>query len=158
MAALVPRSSQGPVVELGGGTGAITRALLDAGIAAGRLFVIERDPQLHALLIEAFPGVHVVRGDATELGRLLHPRGVRHASAVVSGLPLLNMPRPVRRAIVDEAFALLEPGAPFIQFTYGLGSPLPRAEFGLAGERRRRVLNNLPPANVWVYARPARSG
>ena len=156
MASQIPPSSTGPVVELGGGTGAITRALLDAGIAARRLIVVERDRQLHDMLRETFPALRMVNGDAAALNQLLHPLGIRHASAVVSGLPLLNMPKSVRRAIVDESFALLEPGAPFIQFTYGLTSPIPRDEFGVTGEVKRRVFNNLPPASVWVYRRAAK--
>ncbi|MGH6932445.1 MAG: class I SAM-dependent methyltransferase [Dongiaceae bacterium] len=153
MAALIPPTSTGPVIELGGGTGAITRAILEAGIAPGRLIVVERDPNLHQTLCEAFPTVRTVKGDATALRWLLRKFGIMHASAVVSGLPLLNMPKSARRSIVDESFALLEPGAPFIQFTYGMASPIPRHEFGVSGEVKRRILNNLPPASVWVYRR-----
>lgn len=157
MAALIPPSSHGPVIELGGGTGVITRALLDAGIPPERLIVIERDEGLHAILCHSFPAIRIVRGDAAGLGQLLRPLGIAQASAVVSGLPLLNMQKHVRRSIVDESFALLEPGAPFIQFTYGLSSPIPRHEFGISGEVKRRVFNNLPPAAVWVYRRAAAS-
>ncbi|MGH6960365.1 MAG: class I SAM-dependent methyltransferase [Dongiaceae bacterium] len=154
MAALVPPHATQPIVELGGGTGVITDALLDAGVPRRRLFVIERDPVLHGVLAERFPGVHVVRGDAADLGPLLRPLGVQRAGAVVSGLPLLNMRKTTQHRIVEQSFALLEPGAPFIQFTYGLFSPIPRHSFGLDGAVKRRVFNNLPPASVWLYRRP----
>jgi len=49
---------------------------------------------------------------------------------------------------------VLEPGAPFIQFTYGLFSPLPRRRLALNGKVKDRVLQNLPPANIWLYERP----
>jgi len=155
MASLIPPSSHGPIIELGGGTGAITRTLLESGIAPERLVVVERDEHLHEVLSKSLPAIRVVRGDATALGQLLRPLGISHASAVVSGLPLLNMPKQVRHLIVVESFGLLESGAPFIQFTYGLTSPIPRQEFGLTGTVKRRVLNNFPPASVWVYRRAA---
>ena len=155
MAGLVPMASSEPVIELGGGTGAITRGLLDAGVAPERLVVVERDEALHNLLVKRFPGVRVLRGDATHLTGLLRPLGIRRVSAVVSGLPLLIMPKPVAQRIVEEVFALLAPGAPMIQFTYGLFSPIPYRKFGVRGEVKRRVLNNLPPASVWMFYRPA---
>src|SRR5262245_5190426 len=154
MARLVPAHSQDPVIELGGGTGSITEALLDAGIAPGRLFVVERDEALHDLLVRRFPQARILLGDAAELTTLLRPLGITHAAAVVSGLPLLAMRDTVRDRIVEESFALLESGAPFIQFTYGLASPIPRRKLGVVGEVKSRVLNNLPPASVWLYHRP----
>ena len=154
MARLVPAGSTGPVLELGGGTGVITQALLEAGIAAGRLIVVERDEALHAWLARRFPDVRILLGDAADLRSLLGGIGVEQVGAVVSGLPLLTMREPVRERIIEEGFAVLEPNAPFIQFTYGLTSPIPRRKLGVEGEVKRRILNNLPPASVWLYHRP----
>jgi len=154
MARLVPAGSQDPVIELGGGTGSITEALLEAGVAPSRLFVVERDVALHELLVRRFPQVRILLGDAAELTTLLRPLGISRACAVVSGLPLLAMRDSVRDRIVEASFALLGPGAPFIQFTYGLASPIPRRKLGVHGEVKSRVLNNLPPASVWLYHRP----
>jgi len=155
MARLVPVDSHDPVIELGGGTGVITEALLDAGIAPARLFVVERDEALHDLLVKRFPEVRILLGSAADLTDLLRPFGVAKACAVVSGLPLLAMRDSLRDRIVEESFALLGPSAPFIQFTYGLASPIPRRKLGIQGEVKSRVLNNLPPASVWLYHRPA---
>jgi len=153
MANQVPETTHYPIVELGGGTGVITQALLERGIAPEKLICVERDPTLHDLLQKRFPQINVVQGDAAHLGALLHPHGVSKVSAVVSGLPLLAFRKSVQQEIVAAGFALLERGAPFIQFTYGPFSPLPRKEFGLVGRVRKRILSNLPPASVWVYHR-----
>lgn len=153
MANLVPEATHYPIVELGGGTGVITQALLDRGIPPEKLIVVEREAALHELLQRRFPDVRVVCGDAAHLGALLHHHGVGKVSAVVSGLPLLVFRKSVQQEIVAAAFEQLERGAPFIQFTYGPFSPLPRKEFGLIGRVRKRVLNNLPPASIWVYHR-----
>jgi phosphatidylethanolamine/phosphatidyl-N-methylethanolamine N-methyltransferase len=151
MARLVPIDGLGPVVELGGGTGVVTRGLLETGIAPDDLIVIERDPTLHALLRKQFPAVHVILGDATDLSRILAPMNLPPVRAVVSGLPLLSMSKPVQRKIVEEALKVMGQGGPLIQFTYGPFSPIARRHFGLVGRVAERVFANLPPASVWEY-------
>jgi phosphatidylethanolamine/phosphatidyl-N-methylethanolamine N-methyltransferase len=152
MARVVPRRSAAPVVELGGGTGSITAALLRR-IEPERLLVVERDPELARHLRRKFPSVRVIQGDARHLDRELKAIGIERISAVVSGLPLMAMPKRVQREILDASFRVLEPGAPYIQFTYSLFSPLPRREFGLTGRPVARVLQNVPPASIWIYRR-----
>ncbi|HZT19784.1 MAG TPA: ribose ABC transporter permease [Dongiaceae bacterium] len=157
MARLVPANASGWVIELGGGTGAITAALLRAGVRPARLAVIERDPLLHRLLSERFPSLQVILGDAARLAEAVKPLGIRRASAIVSGLPLLTFPRALQDEIVRGAFGLLAPGAPFIQFTYGPLSPVGRKRLNLEGVLARRIIGNLPPASIWVYRRAGES-
>jgi phosphatidylethanolamine/phosphatidyl-N-methylethanolamine N-methyltransferase len=157
MAHLVPAQGTGPVIELGGGTGNITAGLLRAGIAPSRLVVLERDPALHRLLQERYPQLRVVLGDAAALVETLRPLGIHQADAVVSGLPLLSIPRDIQDEIVRGVFALLPPGAPLIQFTYGPYSPVGRERLGVSGKVAKWVAANLPPASIWVYRRTAGS-
>ncbi len=56
MAAAVDPDAPGVVVELGSGTGAITQALVERGIAEERLILIEADPQFCALAERALSG------------------------------------------------------------------------------------------------------
>jgi len=154
VAAQVPRDATGPVIELGGGTGALTEALLAAGVAPSDLVVIERDPQLFRYLAGRHRGVAVIEGDATELGTLLGPLGLTRARAVVSSLPVVWLPTSLQHALLEQSFALLGSRGPFIQVTNRLRSPLPHEAFGLAAERRARIWTNLLPASVWVYRRP----
>jgi len=159
MARQVDLSGNGPVIELGGGTGSITRALLECGLARSRLVVVERDRTLAALLRSRFHGVKVVRGDAGDLVALLRPLAIGPAAAVVSSLPLLSMPKPARRRIVEESLAMLAAGGTFVQFTYGVASPLDALACGVTGEVAERIWRNFPPATVWRFRRrvtPAR--
>jgi phosphatidylethanolamine/phosphatidyl-N-methylethanolamine N-methyltransferase len=75
------------------------------------------------------------------------------AAAIVSSLPLLTRPDRTRLDLLSQAFVLLRPGAAFVQFTYGLTSPMPRRPCALAfdAEVSKPVWLNLPPARVWVY-------
>lgn len=153
MARQVPRGP-GWVVELGGGTGSVTKALLKAGTPPDKLIVLERDPTLHKVLQERYPGVKVLLGDAGRLQSLLKREGIDHVKAIVSSLPLVSMKRAAQDRITAQVFMVLEPGAPLIQFTYSLFSPIARRRHGVHGEVGDRVLQNLPPASVWVYRKP----
>lgn len=153
MARQIPRGP-GWVVELGGGTGSVTKAIIRGGTPPEHLIVVERDPTLHRVLQERYPGVKVLHGDAAKLQSLLKREGIDHVKAIVSSLPLISMKRTLQYRITSQAFAVLGPGAPLIQFTYSLFSPIPRRRHGVEGQVGERVLQNLPPASVWVYRKP----
>lgn len=143
-------------VELGGGTGSLTRSLLAAGVSRDALVVVERDPRLAAYLRRRFPGVRILLGDAQHLPTLLSAHGIEEIGAVVSSLPLRSLPRKVGEKIVAASFGVLAEDGVFVQYTYGLLPPVPEETahlLSLAGHPRRRVWNNLPPATVWRYRR-----
>jgi phosphatidylethanolamine/phosphatidyl-N-methylethanolamine N-methyltransferase len=155
MACEIDPKGQGAIVELGGGTGSITRALLERGLPPARLVVVERDRTLAALLRTRFPGVRILHGDAVELVALLRPLAIEGAAAIVSSLPLLSLPKQMRRRIVEQSFALLGEHGTFVQYTYGVASPVAAPEFGLIGEVAQRIWRNFPPAVVWRFRRLA---
>jgi len=140
----------GPVLELGPGTGVVTEALIERGIAPERITAIEYDPDFVKLMHRRFPGVHVVRGDAFDLKKTLGNGDGEAYAAIVSGLPLLNHPVERRRALIEGALAKLKPGAPYVQFSYGTKPPV-AAPAGASVKRAALILLNLPPARVWVY-------
>lgn len=67
MARVSAFSRPGVVLELGGGTGSITRALLSAGCPPERLLPVERERELAASLRRRLPAVAVVEADAADL-------------------------------------------------------------------------------------------
>ena len=151
MAAYVDPNSDGPVIELGPGTGPVTEALVAHGIDQARLILVEFDPTFCRLLRQRYPAATVVQGDAYSLKRVLGSHLVEPASAVVSGLPLFTKPLKTRLKLLYEAFALMAPQAPFVQFTYATVPPIPKALSGIKAEASELIWLNLPPARVWVY-------
>ncbi|MEA2937427.1 MAG: phosphatidylethanolamine/phosphatidyl-N-methylethanolamine N-methyltransferase, partial [Alphaproteobacteria bacterium] len=151
MAGYVDPQAAGPVIELGPGTGPVTEALVAQGIDPARLVLVEFDPTFCRLLRQRYPTATVVQGDAYGLRRLLDSLLIEPAAAVVSGLPLFTKPLKTRLQLLFEAFGLMTPGAPFIQFTYAAISPIPRALDRVKSEVSERIWTNIPPARVWVY-------
>jgi len=150
MAAETDPAHAGRILELGPGTGVVTEALIARGFAPERIVAIEFDEHFALALRDRFPGVRVIDGDAFHLANSLSDD--ERFAAVVSSLPLLNFPPASRQSLIADAFARLEPGAPFIQFSYGLNPPV-AAPDGACVRRTARVWLNLPPARVWVFRR-----
>ena len=151
MARYVDPRSDGPVVELGPGTGPVTEALVEAGVSPSRLVLVEFNPSFCRILRARYPQATLVQGDAYSLRRLLDTLLLQPAAAVVSGLPLITKPIKMRLRLLRDAFDMMLPGAPFVQFTYSVASPLPRRLGGFSVEASERIWLNLPPARVWVY-------
>jgi phosphatidylethanolamine/phosphatidyl-N-methylethanolamine N-methyltransferase len=153
MARELSLSRPGAVLELGGGTGGVTRGLIAAGCPIERLVVIEREPDLAAYLARRFTGLRVICGDACDTGALLAGAGIDSLATVVSSLPIKWFPRPAQRAILDACFSRLGSGGAFVQLTNALASPIPAEEFGLAGEEVLRIWAHFLPVQIWRYRR-----
>jgi phosphatidylethanolamine/phosphatidyl-N-methylethanolamine N-methyltransferase len=141
------------VLEIGAGTGAVTRALLNRGVDRENLFVIERDASLARYLQEQFPGVRVRCGDAFDTNKILAAEDVGQVKTVISSLPLRNLPPEQRSKMVRAILDALCPSGQLIQYTYALGCPIPSRSHGIRAECLGRVWMNLPPAAVWRFTR-----
>lgn len=147
------------VIELGAGTGAFTRAILERGVAPQNVLAIELNESLYLHLRERFPKCRIYCGDARRVKMIAENDGYLkegNADAVISGLGLLSMSRKMQREILEAAFATLRPEGRFIQFTYGPRSPVSRellAQLDLTVRRGGAAWWNLPPASVYVYTR-----
>jgi phosphatidylethanolamine/phosphatidyl-N-methylethanolamine N-methyltransferase len=139
------------IVELGGGTGAITLGMIDHGIPRDRLLVIELDPHLYQYLRRRLPGSIVVKGDATRLLDIMKEHEVGEVGTVVSGLPMVGMPFEFQRAIIEQGFKAVQPGGFMLQYSYSPVAPIPVRRLGVRAQLVRRVALNFPPAFVWKY-------
>lgn len=139
------------VVELGAGTGAITRALLAAGVPAGRLIAVEIDGRMARFLRRACPGVTVIEGDALNIRQILAPSVIGRVGTVICGIPASLLPLEEERKLAAAIFSLMPRGRRFLAYSFRLASPLPAEKIGLAGKRLAFTFRNFPPASVWGY-------
>ncbi len=129
-----------PIVELGAGTGALSRFLADKNP-----MLIEIDPRMAEHLALRFPHCEVLARCAME-----YLRQLRHRSGLVISLPLIN--NPFRSAIIASLKNAHGRGMIgwCVIYTYGPNSPLADVGFGYS-RRYKKVLMNVPPATVWIY-------
>lgn len=156
MASHVDPDKPGKVIELGGGTGAITLALIERGIEAKRLVVVELDDRLQLSLKQRFPDVEVLHTDAAHLKQEMDAHSLGLASTVVSSLPLINMPAYQQGVVLDQAFASMAEDGVFVQYTYGPTCPVRRGLLrnrGLKAMQAGKAWLNVPPARVWLITR-----
>ncbi|WP_424813101.1 class I SAM-dependent methyltransferase [Roseococcus sp. YIM B11640] len=151
IAAAVTRGPDEYVLELGAGTGVITRALLAAGIPANRIIVVEIVAEMADFLRESLPGVHVVQGDAFDLRTALPASSHGRIGTAICGIPLVLLPLERQEAFRDAVEAVA-PGKGFLLYTYCATSPLPYGKLRMEGRRLAFTMANFPPASVWRYS------
>jgi len=151
MAAAVDPSSPGPIVELGPGTGAVTAALVERGIAPERLILIEYLPEFCEVLRRRYPTARVIAGDAFDAPAIVRHLNVGPLSAVVSCLPLYAKEPGNRERLLHDMLGLGPQGMPFVQATNFPRSPIPFDPASIAGAASPRIWFNMFPALVWTY-------
>jgi phosphatidylethanolamine/phosphatidyl-N-methylethanolamine N-methyltransferase len=155
MASVINPDSGLPVLELGPGTGVITKAILERGVKPQDLYSIEYSEDFVRHLVRDYPGVNFIRGDAFDLdGSLGDNRGLTFDS-IISGVPLLNFPVDRRVRYVCDLLDRLPAGRPIVQLTYGPRSPVPPGLGDYKVTRFDFVIRNIPPTTLWLYTRPA---
>lgn len=158
------------VVELGAGTGAVTRALLDRLPPGACLYAVDNNAAFVEHLKQSFPDPRVVpiHGQASQLKSALLTHGVDQADAIVSSLGFTSMLPGDRTAILNHIVSCLRPDGVLIQYQY-LSS---RWQWLTAGKSHwpfeaeellrtcfravatKDVLWNIPPAKVFVCSEP----
>ncbi|MFB9972011.1 class I SAM-dependent methyltransferase [Pseudoroseomonas cervicalis] len=150
IAAQVTRGPQDYVLELGAGTGVLSRALLDQGVPPERLVVVEIVPDMAAHLRQTLPGVRVVCGDAFALADCIPDEAKGRIGTAICGIPLVLLPLERQRAFLASVDSVA-PGRGFLLYSYCVTSPLPYGKLGLTAKREAWTPRNFPPASVWRY-------
>lgn len=153
MASVIDPTSGLPVLELGPGTGIITKAILETGVAPENLVSVEFSTDFYQHLVKTYPGVQFINGDAFDLDRTLGALKQQMFDSVVCAIPLLSFPMDKRTHLLETALKRIPAGRPFMQITYGPVSPI------IANPDRYKithydfVMRNIPPAQLWIYTR-----
>jgi len=136
------------IVELGAGTGVVTRSINDKRNNQSVFFSFEKDEQMNRALKYRYPGV-VIGNDAFNLAEVLALNGYERVDCVVSCLPFANFKREQQLALLETIHTVLHPGGTFIAFQYSLQLQ-PRLKSVYAEVKCRYVLKNFPPAFIHV--------
>ncbi len=155
MAAVINPHSGQPVLELGPGTGVITKAILQRRIKPEHLWSVEYSADFVEHLVGEFPGVNVIHGDAFDLDTALGENRNLTFDSVISAVPLLSFPIDRRISIVEDLLDRIPNGRPIVQITYGPLSPVPGRRSNFTVEHHDFVFRNFPPAQLWIYRRNA---
>lgn len=144
------------VVELGAGTGPVTR-VLSRRYPAARLTIVEMQPSLAGRLSHAYPRAVVHARPAAEVLDELHDemQDERAPVVLVSSLPFRSLPTLVRQETRQSILRFLRHGRHrwLVQFTYQPRAPFD-ADHGFTWRHERTVMANFPPAGVWTLTRP----
>lgn len=153
MASLINPGCDDPVLELGPGTGVITKAILASGVTPAKLYSVEYTEGFIPQLKSDFPGVNIIHGNAFMLDDVLTDLGERKFDTIVSAIPLLNFPVKQRVELLNSLFERLNPGRPIVQISYGPNSPIPPDWETYSVEPFDWMVRNIPPARLWVFRR-----
>jgi phosphatidylethanolamine/phosphatidyl-N-methylethanolamine N-methyltransferase len=151
------------VIELGPGTGVVTRELLARIGEDGTLLAVDTDRAFVERIRRAWPGIDCVCASAETLPVLTAERGWADVEHIVSGLPFASLPAATTRLILNGVQQVLRVGGTFTTFQYLHAYRMPPA----AAFRRelsarlgcqpssRMVFRNVPPAFVLSWRRQA---
>jgi len=156
MASVIDVRSGLPALEVGPGTGVITKAILRHGVKPQDLYAVEYSHDFVIHLRRNYPGVNVIEGDAFDLDRTLGDMAGVTFDAVVSGVPLLNFPVAMRVKYVESLLDRIPHGRPIVQLTYGPKSPVPPGLGDYTVEKFDFIIRNIPPTVLWIYRRGKR--
>ncbi len=150
MASVIDIGSGLPVLELGPGTGVITKAILQRGVAPDLLYCVEYSAEFAKKLHHDFEGVNIVEGNAFDLETTLGDAKSLTFDCVVSALPLLSFPKALRVSLIKDLLERIPAGRPIVQFSYGPLSPVPPIA-GVTVRHLEFIFRNVPPAQIWTY-------
>ena len=152
MARWLPADRSQFILELGPGTGIVTKQLFAAGLPENRLIAVEKSQRMTGFLQSKFPQATILNGDALELSTLL---GDRKVACVISSLPLKVFTPEEATRLTQQIESVLLPGHNWVQYSYQIvNGHAPSSSFHPVDSEI--VWQNLPPAKVSVYRHGAR--
>jgi phosphatidylethanolamine/phosphatidyl-N-methylethanolamine N-methyltransferase len=151
MASIIETASGLPVLEVGAGTGVITKAILERGVKPSNLVSIEYAPHFVEVLRERFPDVDVREGDVFKLDEVLGERRRHVFDCVVSAIPMLSFKPHQRVGLMKDLLGRIPRGRPVMQITHGPKAPVPASPEDYTIQHFDFVVRNLPPAQLWLY-------
>lgn len=148
------------VLELGVGTGAITKHLQEIVPNEKSYLGIELDRDLVKSLKIKFPELNIVRGNACDLEKIHKRTGLGKVGYVISCLPFVSIPNDVGEKILGQIERFMEQGCTFRTFQYAHGFYFPSAiklrefmrdRYGKS-QKSPLIVKNVPPAFTLTWS------
>ena len=148
------------VLELGVGTGAITKYLQDIIPSKSSYLGIELDGELVRTMNSRFSDMNIVVGSAADAYTIHKESGLGKVSYLVCCLPFVSLPKEVSDSVLSEIVKFMDEGCTLRIFQYAHGYYLPpaiklrefmRNRYGRS-TRSPLVLKNLPPAFTLTWS------
>jgi phosphatidylethanolamine/phosphatidyl-N-methylethanolamine N-methyltransferase len=160
MVAGIRPDSNNVVLELGVGTGAITKFLQDIVPNDESYLGIELDRDLVRSLKRNYPSMKIVRGNALDACELHAKSGFGKVGSIICCLPFVSMPNEVGEKILLGIDKFMQQGCTFRTFQYAHGYYFPSAiklrEFmrDRYGKSKRSplIVKNVPPAYTLTWS------
>ncbi|MCZ8177556.1 MAG: class I SAM-dependent methyltransferase [Rhizobium sp.] len=151
MASVIDLKSGLPVLELGPGTGVITKQILARGVAPEKIVSVEYSEDFYRRLVEDYAGVNFIHGDAFDLKNSLGSFADKTFDCVISAVPMLSFPMEARIQLLEDLLSRIPEGRPVVQITYGPVSPVIAKPDRYHIQHFDFVVRNIPPAQLWIY-------
>jgi phosphatidylethanolamine/phosphatidyl-N-methylethanolamine N-methyltransferase len=151
MASVIDVKSGLPVLELGPGTGVITKQILARGVAPEKIVSVEYSEDFYRRLVEDYAGVNFIHGDAFDLKKTLGQFSDQTFDCVICAVPMLSFPMEARIRLLEDLLARIPEGRPVVQITYGPVSPIIAKPDRYHIQHFDFVVRNIPPAQLWIY-------
>ncbi|MGC4409817.1 methyltransferase domain-containing protein [Rhizobium rosettiformans] len=151
MASVIEPKSGSPVLELGPGTGVITKQILARGVPAEKIVSVEYSEDFYRRLVEDYAGVNFIHGDAFDLKNILGDFADKTFDCVISAVPMLSFPMEARIQLLEDLLSRIPEGRPVVQITYGPVSPIIAKPDRYHIQHFDFVVRNIPPAQLWIY-------
>ena len=159
IAGFEPRADK-VMLELGVGTGAITKVIKDIVPDENSYLGIEIDPVLVRSLNKKFSSLRIVRGDARDVVDIHERSGFGPIGYIICCLPFVSLPNTVGVDILAEIDRYMQKGCTFRTFQYAHGYYMPSAiklrefmrdRYGKA-KRSPLIVKNVPPAYTLTWS------
>ena len=148
------------ILELGVGTGAIPKYMMDVIPNRDSYLGIELDKGLVKALNRKFPTMNIIQGNAANAYELHARAGLGKVRYVVCCLPFVSLPKEVSDDVLNEITKFMDEGCELRIFQYAHGYFLPpavklreylRDRYGFT-RRSPLVLKNFPPAFTLTWS------
>lgn len=147
------------VLELGVGTGAITKFLQDRIPNDESYLGIELDKDLVKSLKKKYHNLKIVSGNACETSLIHQKSGLGKVGYIICCLPFVSLPNEVGEKILSEIDEFMQEGCTFRTFQYAHGYYMPsaiklrefmRRRYGKS-KKSKLIVKNVPPAYTLTW-------